>query len=109
MPNNGPFDSDFTIITMDANTKRPIYHNDFFMYGQFMKFIQRDSYRISSSSKEECSHISFYNPDGTIVLIVVNARNTSLPIHVDFKNKSFSASIPLNTTATFMWKDQSQM
>jgi glucosylceramidase len=115
MPNNGPFDSDVTIITLDAETKRPIVNSDFYMYGQFMKFIDRGAIRIGSSdnqlllsslssSSEQFAHVAFLNPSNDVVLIAVNPSNSPQTVTVHFNKKSFTALLPLNATATFKWK-----
>jgi glucosylceramidase len=107
MPNNGPFDSDVTIITLDAKTKKPIFNSDFYMYGQFMKFIERGSIRIETfdhSDLSDFAHVGFLSPDNEIVLILASDSNYTRKFEIRFMDKAFVAEIPFNSTVTFKWK-----
>jgi len=75
-PNNGPFEASRTIITLNPNTRKPTEHFDFFLSGQFMRFIRRGAVRLDSNgSRNRIANVAFRNPDGKIVLVVVNAES----------------------------------
>jgi glucosylceramidase len=48
-PNAGPFKPLSTLIELDTATKTPIYRFEFYMLGQFSKFVRRGALRIQSS------------------------------------------------------------
>jgi beta-glucosidase len=55
-PNAGPFNPQPTMIQIDAqqpNDQEIIYNFEFFMYGQFSKFIRRGAIRIGSEDAQE--------------------------------------------------------
>lgn len=92
-PNNGPFEASKTCITLDSIRLETQYHFDFYMYGQFMKFIQRGAVRLGTTSEAGAREaVAFRNPDGTLVVIAVNPdRNTqTLCIDTDLGDAVFA-------------------
>ena len=47
--------------------------------------------------------VAFQNPDGSIVLIVLNAGSDTT-VSVNWKGQSFSYTLPAGAVATFQWK-----
>lgn len=80
-PNNGPFEADKTMILLDHEKKTTIYPFDYYMLGQFTKFIARGAKRIEAATDASgIKAVAFRNPDGEIALIVVNSNKTAKPI-----------------------------
>jgi glucosylceramidase len=103
-PNNGPFDADRTIITLDPQTRKPAEHFDFFLYGQFMKFIQRGAVRVESNgSIRDFANAAFRNPDGNVVLVVVNAESRERLVHLICARRAASVRLSRQSVATFVW------
>jgi len=103
-PNNGPFDADRTLITLDPQTRRPKEHFDFFLYGHFMKFIQRGAVRIESGpNRQGLAHVAFRNPDGRFVLVVVNAQNRERSVQVICGGLTAAARLLGKSVATLVW------
>jgi O-glycosyl hydrolase len=87
----------------------------YYTFGQFSRFIQPGAVRIDSSDivATDVSNVAFKNPDGTIVLIVVNRKadshnatdmNTSAKnIKIVTPDGQFSDTIPGDTVATYKW------
>ena len=106
-PNNGPFEASRTIITLNPGTLKPTYHFDYFMYGRFMKFIQRGAVRVESSGGTgSLANVAFRNPDGNIVLVLVNAARRGNSINLDCAGKTVSARLSGTSVATFLWQQQ---
>jgi len=103
-PNRGPHHASPTMITLkEDNTIE--YRFDYYMYGQFMKFIKRDAVRIfSTQGNRYFNNVAFLNPDGSIVLVVANAETKTQKISVKCGDKFFRAEIPQKTVATFLIK-----
>jgi glucosylceramidase len=103
-PNNGPFPAGRTIITLDSKTQKPTERFDFFLYGQFMKFIQRGAVRVDSGeSTRSFANVAFRNPDGSFVLVVVNADGSEKPFNLIRAGRTASARLDGKSVATFAW------
>ena len=103
-PNRGPHDASATCIELKDDLSVE-YRSDYYIYGQFMKFIQRDARRISSGESNErlLNHAAFQNPDGSFVLVVANASRKAAPFSVDFEEVIFRAEQPGRSAATYVW------
>jgi O-glycosyl hydrolase len=103
-PNNGPFEASPTIITIDVKTGKPKEHFDYFLYGQFMKFIQRGAVRLSTGPIDGMlAHVAFRNPDGSIVLVAINPADRTQRRIVIAAHRGFVVSIPAKSAATFVF------
>jgi O-glycosyl hydrolase len=101
-PNNGPFEASRTIVTLDAETRDVDYHFDYYMYGQFMRFIRRGAVRIAADS-EALPGVAFRDPDGRIVLVVVNTAKADRPLRVRWRGRVLEPRLPAESVATFVW------
>ena len=108
LPNNGPFDADPILVIQDAsNFDNYWFIPEYYMIGQFSKFIQYGAKRIKSNngSKFTITNVTFMNPDNTIILIVVNQTSLSKKFKILKKGKQITATIPGKTVATYKWLD----
>ncbi len=76
------------------------------MLGQLGKFIQPGAYRIESDygSPRTVTNAVFLNPDGTIVMVVVNQTRKNQTFKVITEYAQFRATIPDKTVATYKWQ-----
>ncbi len=102
-PNNGPFEASRTIITFDTTTGKPTEHFDYFLSGQFMKFIQRGAVRIDSNSSQSMPNVAFRNPDGTLVLVVVNGESQERSFDLACSGQNVSVRLKGRAIGTFLW------
>src|SRR6059036_1157291 len=75
----------FCFAPIHANTKTGdlIYTNAYYYIGQFSKFIRPGAKRIiSSPSRSPLLTTAFKNPDGKIVVIVMNMGEKEVPFHL---------------------------
>ena len=106
-PNPGPHHCSPTCIVFDSERLTLEYRFDYYMYGQFMKFIQRDAVRIASTESERgFANVAFKNPDGSIVLVVTNGDENPREFAVAWHGATFSASLPAQSVATYRWKQE---
>lgn len=107
-PNPGPHRCAPTCIVLDTATRTPRYRYDYFMYGQFMRFIQRDAVRLESTllRGRRFGNVAFLNPDGTIAVVIANADRSPSTFSVTWRGQSFAAELPPRATATFVWPIQ---
>ena len=103
-PNNGPFPATHAILKLRSDTLRiePLF--EYYSYGHFMKFIQPGAVLIgSSAAAKELNHIAFKNPDGSIVLVVVNTRKTPSKLTIREGKRALDSAIGPETVITFRW------
>ena len=83
-PNNGPLRATNTLVMLKTNPPSADYRLDYYLYGQFMKFIDRGAVRVEVTSPDaQCPVVGFKNPDGKLVVVVVNLRKDSRPVMIE--------------------------
>jgi O-glycosyl hydrolase len=103
-PNRGPFPPSPTIMLFNSTDQSVTYRYDYYIYGQFMKFVQRGAVRIESGELGSAlGSVAFRNPDGKIVLIVANAGPDSREFRIATGDAAVSTSLPRRAVATYVW------
>lgn len=104
-PNPGPHECSPTCIVLDSDDNTLAYRFDYYMYGHFMKFVQRGAERIEAQGAVESSPacIALRNPDGRTVLVVANPASTPSNLGIKASNGTFRATLPGRSVATFVW------
>lgn len=102
-PNNGPHSASRTCIErMNNNTVR--YHFDYYMYGQFSKFIPRGAARVySEGGSDRCNNVAFRTEDDRMILVVANAERVGQSIRVRTGETAFQDRLPGRSVATYRW------
>jgi glucosylceramidase len=73
----------FAPIHADTRTGELIYTNAYHYLGHFSKFIRPGAKRIiTSSSRDILQTTGFINPDGKVVIVVMNTTNQQLPYQI---------------------------
>jgi glucosylceramidase len=73
----------FAPVHADTKNGKLIFTNAYHYIGHFSKFIKRGAIRISaSSSRAQLQTTAFKNPDGSIVVVVMNTTDTKMPYHL---------------------------
>lgn len=103
---SGFHDCDPTIIVLNRDTLQTEYRSDYFIYGQFMKFIRRGAVRVESSggARRKFGHAAFHHPEGILVLVVANAGDREARFLVRSRDGQFESNLPARTVATYTWK-----
>jgi O-glycosyl hydrolase len=93
------------LVTIDQTNGAVTFNHDYYSIGHASKFVVPGAYRIASTNLpgNNLHTTAFKNPDGSKVLIVVNAANAGQTIKVRWGGKSFQYSIPGKSMATFKW------
>lgn len=78
---------------------------DFTALAHASKFVEPGAYRIDSNSFGEGSleDVAFRNPDGSIVLLVLNSANTPTEFNIEWKGKYASYKLAASSVTTFKW------
>ncbi len=103
-PNNGPFPASRAIIALHSQTLMASENFEFFLYGHFMKFVQRGALRIQSSEGIiTFNTVAFRNPDGGLVLIAVNAGKKPIALRLTWQGAATEVRLGSESVATFLW------
>jgi len=79
----------FAPIHANTQTGKLIYTNSYYYIGHFSKFIQPGAKRIScSSNRDKLQATAFINPDGKMVVIVLNLSGEKLPFRLCIGGKA---------------------
>ncbi|MBS1866136.1 MAG: glucosylceramidase [Acidobacteria bacterium] len=79
---------------------------DFTALAHVSKFLTPGARRIASNSFEQGSleDVAFENPDGTIVLVVLNSSGSPQPFNIAWRGQFASYKMPPSGVATFRWR-----
>jgi glucosylceramidase len=110
---HGPFvggcDTCRGLVTIDlSNPANPKVKKelDYYVLGQASKFLYPDAVRIGSDEPAgtELRNVAFRNPDGEVVLYLVNPGTGAQPVRVSFHGKSAWTTLPAGAVTTLVWK-----
>jgi glucosylceramidase len=78
---------------------------DFTALAHASKFVEPGAFRIDSNSFGEGSleDVAFRNPDGTIVLLVLNSASTPTEFNIEWKGRYAFYKLGSAAVATFVW------
>lgn len=109
-PNHQPHTGGCTdcngVVTIDQNTGNVTYSNDYYLLGQFSKFVTNGAFHIAASTPAtgNIEDVAFKNPDGSDVVVAVNKGTSSSTFNVNWDgNQSFSYTLPAGATVSFVW------
>ena len=106
-PQNGGCTACRGVVTVDDSVSPPaVTRNvEYYALGHLGKFVQPGAYRIDSNTYGAGSleDVAFRNPDGSTVLLVLNAASTSSTFSVTWNGANFTDSLPAGALATYQW------
>jgi glucosylceramidase len=95
------------VVTIDdsVSPSRILPTVDFTALGHASKFVAPGAFRIDSSTFEQdrLESVAFRNPDGSIVVIVLNGGTTAATFNLSWKEKYASYHLEPAAVATFRW------
>jgi glucosylceramidase len=92
------------LVTIDPGNGSVSYNHDYYALGHLSKFVLAGAQRIASTARTGDFHsVAFRNPDGSKVLLVVNAGGQGRSFLVRWGGQSFQYSLPEKSMATFRW------
>ncbi|MGG3915216.1 glycoside hydrolase family 30 protein [Rossellomorea vietnamensis] len=90
-------------VIVDTVNDEVRYNSSYYYIGHFSKYIKEGARRIGCQiSNDAVSATSFENPDGEIVVIVMNANDREEEISLAIGEGNFNMTLPLHSIATFM-------
>jgi glucosylceramidase len=79
---------------------------EYYILGHLGKFVVPGAHRINSNTfgAGSIEDVAFQNPDGSIVLLLLNSASNAGTFTVNFTGQSFNYTLPAGAVATFTWK-----
>jgi glucosylceramidase len=82
----------------DPKTGELHYMNSFYYIGHFSKFIRPGAQRIiSSSTADNLLTTAFLNPDGTVVVVIMNDSDLEYPLMLSMRERAASTKSPAHS------------
>lgn len=79
----------FAPVHADTQTGKLIFTNSYYYIGQFSKYIKPGAKRVScSTNRDKLQATAFVNPDGKIVVVVLNLSDDKLPFRLCISEKA---------------------
>ena len=107
-PTNGGCMACRGVVTVDTSTSPATitYNVEYYSLGHLAKFVVPGAHRIDSTNSGSggIENVAFENPDGSIVLFVLNSSMAAGPFAVSWHNTFFNYTLPAQSVATFEWK-----
>ncbi len=91
-------------MTIDPATGHATPTADYYVLGHVTRFIRPGAVRVDSTVAGNAWNVAFRNPDGSVVLVVVNDDwgTTTQHFNVAGGGQSFSYALPAGAVATFV-------
>jgi glucosylceramidase len=86
-----------------TNGSSVTYNAEYYILGQFSKFIQPGAVHIDSNVVGSIDNVAFKNPDGSIALVALNEGSSAQSFQVSYGGSTFGYSLPGGAIATFTW------
>jgi len=94
----------FAPVHGDVKTGQLIYTNAYYYIGHFSKFIKPGARRVTAAaSRSQLLTTAFLNPDGKMVVIVMNQGNASTPYYIWIKGKAALVTAKPHSIATLLF------
>ncbi|BBI35535.1 glycoside hydrolase family 30 protein [Cohnella abietis] len=93
------------IVQNAASTDEHWKTPEFYLTGQLSKFIQYGARRVESNygSIDTVTNVAFLNPDGSLVVVVVNQTDNEQQFRILIEGQQIIADLPAKSVATYRW------
>ncbi len=106
-PNSGPFVADPTMVQLNSSDGSVKYRYEYFMYGQFSKFIRPGAVRVSSefaaSARDSIDHVAFVHDNGRHAVVLVNSGLMEQAIDVQWREWGVRVTVCSACVVTVVW------
>ncbi len=97
------------VVSVNQATGQVTYSNEYYVLGQFSKFVRPGAVHTGSNNLPNIQSVSFKNPDSSRVLIAHNTGTASSTFTVRWNaTTAFNYTLPADSTATFRWFSTAQ-
>lgn len=79
---------------------------EYYLMGQFSKYVMPGARRIDSDagSSGTVTDVAFINPDGQVIMVVVNQTASSQTFKILSQGQQITATLPAKTVGTYRWQ-----
>ena len=92
------------LVKVDTTTKTFTVRDELYAMGQFAKYLTPDDVRVESSATTNgISNVVYKDGGDHFVAILGNSNATPKTVKVVLAGKSFTATVPANSYATYRW------
>lgn len=93
------------LVKVDTTAKTFTVRDELYAMGQFAKYLGSEHTRVESSATTNgIGNVIYKDRDDHFVAIVGNSNATPSTVRVVLAGKSFTATVPANSYATYRWK-----
>lgn len=106
-PKNTPFDVDPTLLIKGSGSADQYWAiPEVYLLGQYAKYVKVGAKRIESNYgiSGSLTNVAFLNPDGSIVMVVMNNSSSAQDFKVVSEGNQFIAQLPAKTVGTYVWQ-----
>jgi glucosylceramidase len=92
------------VVTIDSRSGAVTRTDDYYVLAHASRFVRPGAWRVGSSEgQDDVDNVAFLNPDGSLVLIVVNSAATERRFSAEAGGLAFAYALPAKSMATFVW------
>ena len=105
-PHNGGCDTCTGVVTVDPATGRVTREADYYVLGHVTRFVRPGARRIASTVDGTIWDVAFRNPDGSVVVLVVNDDwgDGAQRFNLRAGRRALSYELPAGAVATFTFR-----
>ncbi len=90
-------------ILADTKNDKLLFQSSYYYIGHFARFIRPDAKRIlCSSSRDNLEASACVNPDGSVVVVVMNRTEDPQPFAIETMTMKWPATLPAHSIATYI-------
>jgi O-glycosyl hydrolase len=92
------------VTSLDWTTNTWHHHDDYYALGHVAKFVKAGAVRVGSTQNGSYTlpNVALHNPDGSVVLVILNQSMTDQTFTTHVGPQSFTATLPSGSCATFV-------
>lgn len=90
------------LVSVNKDTKEVVYTPEFYLMMHLSHFVLPGAQQVETSLGDD--HLAFLNPDGNLVLILVNLQDKNKTGTVVVGGRQFDFSLPGKSFNTFTWR-----
>jgi glucosylceramidase len=92
------------LVAVNSRNHRTTRESGYYVLGQLSRFLAPGAHRIwSTSPVGDLQSVAFRNPNGSLVLEVLNPANRRRTFSVGWSGRAFTTSLSGTSVATYMW------
>ena len=92
-----------SVVMVNRNTKKVTYTGLYYYLTHFSKFIRPGAHRINTlGGTDKLNFVGFKNPDGTVILNIINNGNTE-DCNISWKKRMVAVKFKAHSITTLKW------